>query len=117
MLRHCIAFRNLTPCVLPSSRMAGRSRAVPSSNWRGRAILAVPSLTISSRHVSGVSRALTRSSPCSVYGRGLPRLTLKNSSELVRYFRAAGSGTVETPLFQVLPDEGQRLVVGCLKEF
>ena len=43
-----------------------------------------PSLTISSRQVSGVRRALTRSSPLSVCGLGLPRLTSRKSGGLVR---------------------------------
>ena len=48
---------------------------MPSSSRHGRATSDDPSLTISSRQVRGVSRALARASPLSVWGLGLPRLT------------------------------------------
>ena len=72
------------PGCFPSASSAGKSMAVLSSSLRGFSIFVEPSLTISSRHVSGVSRALTRSSPLSECGFGVARLTSRNASGLIR---------------------------------
>src|SRR5438874_526176 len=88
MWRHCIALRNLMLCFLPNSWSVARSMAVLSSSLRGFSNCDEPSLTISSRQVSGVRRALTRSSPLSECGFGSPRLTSLKSACLVRYLRS-----------------------------
>src|SRR5262245_26612301 len=92
MFRHCIALRNLRPFCRPIFSMVARSMALPLSRVRGVSIRHEPSLTISSRQVSGVRRALTRASPLSVCGRGLPRLTSRNSGGLVRKRRVSPMG-------------------------
>src|SRR5689334_7880749 len=91
MFVHCIALRNITPLAFPSSRRAGRSIAVPSASRRDEETLALPSAATSRRQVSGVSRALTRASPASVWGIGLPRLTSLKSSAGVRKGRPGPS--------------------------
>ena len=91
MLLHCIAFKNRTPRVLPSSSSAGKSTAVLASSVSGLSTVALSSATISNRHVSGVSRAATKASPVSVCGTGLPRLTSLKSLAGVRNGRAGGA--------------------------
>src|SRR5262245_48555018 len=102
MLLHCMAFRNLTPCFRPTSRSASRSRAVWSSSLYCRATCAEPSLTISSRQVSGLRRALARASPFRENGLGLPRLTSRKAAWLVRKGRSLGASAMEKPPFRRL---------------